>query len=205
MSIINIDTNVVARVLLNDPSAFADALGRTRTGTLRVEVLTELVHIMLPYYTDVYASQGYSSLEARDASRRDLDRDIRTLCQGGMICEGTGVFVCAMQVFQYRRLDWVDSYLIARKMVLGEDYSSFDKKAMHDMDVILESGNRIPVISSYTQSLDDLPPRVFIQEKDVKHFIEAGLLHIQPPREEDRAKHMPASKGMKPMDLFSKR
>lgn len=90
--------------------------------------------------------------------------------------DSEGVIDFALDVFQYRRLDWVDSYLIAREIVLHEPFTTFDFAMMKTAAAIKTHGNKIPVVSSYTLSVNDLPANVFIRAADRKDFVRQGLL-----------------------------
>lgn len=203
----NCDSNILLRVLLRDNNQQVQAYKKITSegNTIRSDVLCEVMNVAYRVYKMSEGIAGPLSLHHKDKIRSRLVAELMALYTEGANFQDSGVLVCALLIYKYRRLDWVDSWLLARKVVLGEGIVTYDEDLLRNADIMASNGNRIPVISSYTQPLDDMPPRVFIQDKDVRHFVEAGLLHIKPPDEEHRAKYVPASKGITGMNLFGKR
>lgn len=119
------------------------------------------------------------TLLEKDTLRCAAVDSIRRLYDTGLLGgDNVSVIDYALSVFQYRRLDWVDSYIIARCILQQEPFATFDVAMMRTRSLLQQNGGRIPVISSYTLPLVDLPSYVFITAADQKNFRRAGLLQL---------------------------
>ena len=78
----------------------------------------------------------------------------------------------------------MDSVLIAKHVLFGEPFYSFDKKMISSL-ALIQSASRIPVVESFTLSVNSLPDDVFVLERDRRYFIRRGLLKPATKKEFD--------------------
>ena len=112
---VNIDTNACLRFLLDDiPEQAAQTEQKIDAGDayLTPEVLSECSFVLEKVY---------------ELPRSEIANGINTLIDV-MICDSKDVYRRAINIFEEdEKLDIVDSILIARKVVCGDDLLTFDK------------------------------------------------------------------------------
>ena len=112
---VNIDTNACLRFLLDDiPEQAAQTEQKIDAGDayLTPEVLAECAFVLEKVY---------------ELPRSEIANGLSTLIDV-MICDSKDVYRRAINIFEEdEKLDIVDSILIARKVVCGDDLLTFDK------------------------------------------------------------------------------
>ena len=112
---VNIDTNACLRFLLDDiPEQAAQTEQKIDAGDayLTSEVLAECAFVLEKVY---------------EVPRSEIENGLNTLIDV-MICDSKDVYRRAINIFEEdEKLDIVDSILIARKVVCGDDLLTFDK------------------------------------------------------------------------------
>ena len=112
---VNIDTNACLRFLLDDiPEQAAQIEQKIDAGVayLTPEVLAECAFVLEKVY---------------ELPRSEIANGLNALVDV-MICDSKDVYRRAIKVFEEEgKLDMVDSMLIARKVVCGDDLLTFDK------------------------------------------------------------------------------
>ena len=112
---VNIDTNACLRFLLDDiPEQAAQTEQKIDAGVayLTPEVLAECAFVLEKVY---------------ELPRSEIANGLNALVDV-MICDSKDVYRRAIKVFEEEgKLDMVDSMLIARKVVCGDDLLTFDK------------------------------------------------------------------------------
>lgn len=170
----NTDTNPCWYIITNNASCCTAARAMLSGAFACSGVLEELIYRL--YWAKITAS---TSLEERDRLRNSTVLSILDLYLDGHLSgDNADIVSFALDIFRYRRLDWVDSYLIARYILRRESFGTFDGAMTKTARIIKDAGGNIPVISGYTLSLDELPSHVFVKPEDVKSFKRAGLLHL---------------------------
>ena len=126
---VNVDTNACIRYLLDDIPEQAErteALIDEGSAYLTPEVLAECAFVLEKVY---------------EIGRQEMATGLRRLIEL-MGCDSKEVYLRAVSVFAgNRKLDMVDSFLIARKLVLGDDVLSFDKDMMKVLHRLESSEN----------------------------------------------------------------
>lgn len=170
----NTDTNPCWYIITNNASYCTAARAMLSGAFACSGVLEELIYRL--YWAQITES---TPLEERDRLRNSTVLSILNLYLDGHLGgDSDNLVPFALDLFRYRRLDWVDSYLIARYVLRGESFGTFDGTMTKTARIIKDAGGKIPVISGYTLSLDKLPSHVFVRSEDIKSFKRAGLLHL---------------------------
>ena len=112
---VNIDTNACLRFLLDDiPEQAAQTEQKIDSG---VAYLTQ----------EVFAECAFVLEKVYELPRVEIANGLNALVDV-MICDSEDVYRRAIKVFEEEeKLDMVDSMLIARKVVSGDDLLTFDK------------------------------------------------------------------------------
>ena len=118
---VNIDTNACLRFLLDDiPEQAAQTEQKIDAGVacLTPEVLAECAFVL---------EKGY------ELPRSEIANGLNALVDA-MICDLKDMYRRAIDIFETdEKLDMVDSMLIARKVVSGDDLLTFDKDMLKAM------------------------------------------------------------------------
>ena len=122
---VNIDTNACLRFLLDDiPEQAAQTEQKIVAGVayLTPEVLAECAFVLEKVY---------------ELSRSEIANGLNALVEV-MTCDSEDVYRRAIKVFEEEeKLDMVDSMLIARKVVSGDDLPTFDKDMLKALRRVL--------------------------------------------------------------------
>lgn len=178
MTIRNVDTNTCMYVIQEHPQFGAEArLDMAYGCKLTSGVVGELLYSL---YWGVVRDNGICDLESKDRQRRYAVDSIKNLHTKGLVSsEGIDELFLALDIFMYRRLDWVDSYLVARKLLYGEDIVTFDTGILKTVNEMHICNGKIPVVSSYTLPVSSLPMHMCVRPDDAKRFEKLGLLNLK--------------------------
>lgn len=155
----NIDTNVLIYALTQHSEYGKSALQLLEEGT---GFLTSAsIDEFLVVYTRLHLGPGKHFLAEKDIARNVAVEFLQTyIVNDNISCEDTSLIIYALDVYRFRRLDWVDSYLIARRILYNESFCSFDSDMLKVTNRILQLGGKIPIISGYACDIDVLPAHV---------------------------------------------
>lgn len=174
----NVDTNTCLYAIENHPEFGADSRIRMAYGCKLIpDVVGELLYNL---YWGVIKRDGITDLIEKDKQRQRAVAMIKSLYNDGLVVsEGIDVLFVALDIFMYRRIDWVDSYLVARKLLYSEDIVTYDVGVLKVLTEMGPNSGKIPVISSYTLPISSLPTHMCIRPEDTKRFEKLGLLNLK--------------------------
>lgn len=173
----NVDTNICLRIIHNTEGVAEIARNILEAEQCRFHsaVIEEILHEL---YWSHY--RECADLRARDALRMKSVQLVKMFYTLGYVGGDNSLIICvALDFFMYCRLDWTDSYLLARALLKHESFTTLDQRLLKLYMEAVSLGNRVPVVSSYTLSLDSLPSHMCIREKDRKSFEKLNLLATQ--------------------------
>ena len=174
----NADTNACLYVIQDNSDYSAEARSYLSSNCKLTSVVVG--EILYKIYWDVIDREGIQDLHGRDRERSFAAQAIFQLYDEGLLGGSNELVIrLGLELFMYRRLDWADCYLLANKSLNNESFTTFDSGMLRLLNDIAVSGNKIPVISSYTLPVDELPSHFFIRKQDKKQFEKAGLLHLE--------------------------
>ena len=172
----NADTNICWVLIIHYDGQYDAARSMLHDAVLTSGVVEELLYRI---YWEPLASSD-RSLHTKDDLRDKAVKSIRGLYANHYLGGANKALIFfALDLFRYRRIDWVDAYLIARQVLLKETLVTFDSDMFKLGQVLKTTEGKIPVISGYTLPVDNLPGHVFVRAEDKKAFMRSGLLHLE--------------------------